>query len=90
MSKRYCGKDGVVGMNVMARSLSPDANLPAVWFRYTRLRLLAKEGLLEEWRHNSYFEEFVYRITASIAMKGTYLDREAFLDRLRVEAAAGS
>jgi hypothetical protein len=88
MTKRYCGKDGVVGVNMMARSLSREANIPAVWFRYTRLRMFAREGLLEEWRHNSSFEELVYRVTASIPMSGRYVDREAFLDQLRVEAAA--
>ena len=90
MSKRYSGKDGVVSLEVMARALSPDANLAAVWFRYTRLRKLAREGLLEQWRHQSYFDDFVYQVTATIPMNGTYLGQDEFIQRLRSEAEARS
>jgi hypothetical protein len=33
-ANRYCGKDGVVSIDSMARACSPDANLPAVWLRH--------------------------------------------------------
>ena len=45
MAKRYVGKNGVVGVEQMARVCSQEANVPAVWFRYTRLRSLARPGV---------------------------------------------
>ncbi len=88
MAKRYLGKDGVASVNVMARACSPGANLPAVWFRYTRLRLLAKQGVLAEWQHNAGFDDAVYQVAATIPMNGLQLDQEAFIQRLRHETAA--
>ncbi|MGC2196869.1 MAG: hypothetical protein WA628_19500, partial [Terriglobales bacterium] len=44
MTSRRVGKDGVVGVELMARICSPGANLPAVWVRYTRLRLLTRQS----------------------------------------------
>jgi hypothetical protein len=88
LAKRRVGKDGVVGVDLMARICSPGANLPAVWLRYTRLRLLARQGVLEEWQHTTDFDDAVYRVTATIPISGLQFDQEAFVRRLRFEAAA--
>ena len=88
MAKRYVGKNGVVAVEQMARVCSRGANVPAVWFRYTRLRSLAREGVLAEWQHNTEFDDAVYRVAATIPMSGLELDREAFVQRLRCETPA--
>ena len=77
-SRRYSGKDGVVGLEVMARACSPDANLPAVWLRHTELRLLVRQGLLENWRHGTVLDDAVFRVAATFPMNGLHFDREAF------------
>ena len=88
MAKRYVGKNSVVGVEMMARACSRGANLPAVWFRYTRLRSMARQGVLAEWQHDTDFDDAVYRIAATIPMNGFQIDEEAFVQRLRYEAAA--
>lgn len=88
MAKRRVGKDGMVGVDLMARICSPGANLPAVWLRYTRLRLLAQQGVLVEWQHTTDLDDAVYRVAATVSMNGFELDQDAFVQRLRYEAAA--
>jgi hypothetical protein len=88
MAKRYVGKNGVVGVELMARVCRRGANLPAVWFRYTRLRSLAKEGVLAEWQHGTDFDDAVYRVAATIPMNGLQQDSVAFVQRLRCETPA--
>ena len=85
MAKRYVGKNGVVGVELMARVCSRGANLPAVWFRYTRLRMLVRQGVLAEWQHGTAFDDVVYRVAATIPMSGLQLDKDAFVQRLRCE-----
>ena len=86
MAKRYVGKDGMVSVDLMARVCSPGANLPAVWLRYTQLRLLIREGVLAEWQHNADWDDAVYRVAATIPMNGFQLDQEAFIQHLRYES----
>ena len=88
MAQGHVGKHGVIAVEHMARVCSRDANLPAVWFRYTRLRLLAREGILEVWQHNTEFDDVVYQVAATIAINGLEVDREAFVQRLRCETPA--
>ena len=88
MAKRYCGKDGVVTLNQMTRICRPEANLAALWARHSQLRLLTRHGLLAEWQHGSELDDIVYRVAATIPMKGYEWDREAFLQRLRSEVPA--
>src|ERR1700746_508225 len=88
MTKRYVGKNGVIAVELMARACSPEANLPVVWFRYTRLRSLAKESVLAEWQHDTGFDDVVYQVAATIPMNGFQLDNEAFVQRLRCETPA--
>jgi hypothetical protein len=83
MTKRYCGKDGVVSLEAMARACSPGANLPAVWLRHTQLRSLFRQGLLAEWQHRATLDDAVFRLAATIPMNGTHLDQETFLRQLR-------
>src|SRR5215469_4161863 len=78
-AKRYCGKDGVVSVEMTARACSPTANLPAVWLRHTLLRSLYRQGLLSEWQHGTALDSAVFRVACSIPMKGTQLDAEEFL-----------
>lgn len=82
-AKHYCGKDGVVTIDSMARACSPDANLPAVWLRHAQLRSLYREGLLAEWQHGTALDDAVFRLAATIPMTGIHLDEEAFVRYLR-------
>jgi hypothetical protein len=85
MTKRYCGKDGAMSLELMARACDPVANLPAVWLRYTRFRSLVRHGVLAAWQQSTGFEDVVYEVAATIPMKGFRLDEEAFVRRLREE-----
>jgi hypothetical protein len=87
MTKRYSGKDGVITLDVMARSCNPDANLAAVWLRHSRLRLLIRQGLLAEWQHGTDLDDTVYRVAATIPMNGIDLDPETFIRVLRDQIA---
>jgi hypothetical protein len=87
-ARRYCGKDGVVSIESMARACSPDANLPAVWLRHTQLRELYRRGLLTEWRHGNTLDDSVFRLAAAIPMNGIHVDPEAFVRQLRDSTAA--
>ena len=84
-AKRYVGKDGVISVEVTARTCSIGANVPAVWLRHTQLRTLYRHGLLAEWQHGTELPDAVFRLAASIPMKGVQLDHEAFLRELRGE-----
>jgi hypothetical protein len=87
-AKRYCGKDGVVSLELIARVCNPDANLPAVWLRHTELRALYRQGLLAEWQHGTVLDDAVFRVAATIPMSGIHLDHQAFLRELRAGTAA--
>jgi len=82
-AKRYCGKDGVLPLESMARACSPAANLPAVWLRHTQLRRLYREGRLAEWQHGTVLDDCVFQLAARTAMKGTRLDPDAFVQQLQ-------
>jgi hypothetical protein len=88
MTKRYCGKDGIVSLDAMARACNPDANLPAVWLRHTQLRSLYRQGLLAEWQHGPVLDDAVFRLAATISMNGIHFDQETFIRRLREGTAA--
>lgn len=85
-AKRYCGKDGVISIEMTARACSPMANLAAVWLRHTQLRSLYRQGLLSEWQHGTALDDAVFRVASGIPMNGTRLDAEEFIRRLRVAA----
>ena len=87
-AKRYCGKDGVISIDMTARACSPAANLPAVWLRHTQLRSLYRQGLLAAWQHGTTLDNAVFRVAAVIPMQGTYLDPQAFVESLRTLASA--
>ena len=82
-AKRYVGKDGVISVELTARTCNTGANVPAVWLRHTQLRMLYREGLLAEWQHGTELDDSVFQLAASIPMKGVQLDRERFLRELR-------
>lgn len=82
-AKRYCGKDGVISLEMTSRVCSTNASLPAVWLRHTQLRSLYREGLLIEWQRGATLEEAVFQLAASIPMSGTRLDQRAFVENLR-------
>ena len=88
MAKRYCGKDGVVSLDSMARACNPGANLPAVWLRHTELRSLFRQGLLAEWQHGPGLDDAVFRLAATIPMNGIHFDQEAFVRNLREKTVA--
>jgi hypothetical protein len=89
MTKRYSRKDGVIILDLMARSCNPGVNLAAVWLRHSRLRLLVRQGLLAEWQHDTDLDDAVYRVAATIPMNGIDLDPETFIRVLRDEIARG-
>jgi hypothetical protein len=82
-AKRYCGKDGVISIEMTARACSPTANLPAVWLRHTQLRSLYRQGLLSPWQHGTALDDAVFRVASIIPMKGTHPDHQAFIERLQ-------
>lgn len=82
-AKRYCGKDGVISLEMTARVCSPNANLPAVWLRHTQLRSLYREGLLADWQHGMHLDDAVFHLASSIPITGTRLDQNAFIKNLR-------
>jgi len=88
MAKHYCGKDGIVTLDSMARACDPGANLPAVWLRHTQLRSLVKQGILTEWQHGTTLDDAVFQVAATIPMSGIHFDQEAFLRCLREKTAA--
>jgi hypothetical protein len=90
MSKHYCGKDGVVTLDTMARVCTPGANLPAVWLRHIELRSLWRHGLLDKWHHGTSLDDAVFRIAATIPISGLHLNRERFLQELQRHQASTS
>ncbi len=88
MTRRYCGKDGALSVDVMARVCSRDANLPAVWLRHTQLRSLVRQGLLAEWQHGTALDEAVFQVAANITMQGVRFDPEIFVRELHQCATA--
>jgi len=86
-AKRYCGKDGVISIEMTARACSPAANLPAVWLRHTQLRSFYRQGLLADWQHGTGLDDAVFRVASAIPMNGAHLDSGDFLQRLRDLAA---
>lgn len=86
-AKRYCGKDGVISIEMTARACTPGANLPAVWLRHTQLRSLYRQGLLTEWQHGAALDDAVFRVASNIPMTGTRIDHQDFLGHLRALAS---
>ena len=82
-AKRYCGKDGVISIELTARACGLHANLPAVWLRHTQLRSIFREGRLTEWQRGTMLDEAVFRIAATMPMKGTKLNHDVFIQNLR-------
>jgi len=85
MRKRYSGKDGVITLDLMARTCNAGANLAAVWLRHSRLRLLIRQGLLADWQHGTELDDVVYRVAANFPMHGVDFDPKMFIQRLREE-----
>jgi hypothetical protein len=73
-----------VTVDLMASVCSSEANLSAVWLRSS----LIKEDVLSEWQQATGLADTVYEVAATTPMKGFQLDQEAFLRRVRYEAAA--
>lgn len=84
-AKRYCGKDGVISLEVIAGACGPGANVPAVWLRHTQLRTLYRHGRLAEWQHGTELDDAVFHLAAAIPMRGAELDQDAFLRELRAK-----
>jgi|SRR5215467_246850 len=82
-AKRYCGKDGVISIELTARACSPNANVPAVWLRHTQLRSIFREGRLSEWQRDTMLDQAVFRVASTMPMKGTKLDHDVFIQNLR-------
>ncbi len=82
-AKRYCGKDGVISLELTARACSPGANLPAVWLRHNQLRSLYRQGILTPWQHGPALDDVVFRVAASVPMNGTEFNQQDFIGCLR-------
>jgi len=50
------------------------------------LRQLYRQGLLSEWQHGTALDDAVFRLAATIPMKGAQLDQEIFLSQLREQS----
>lgn len=87
MEEQHPGSGGAMSIDLLASVCGPEANLPAVWFRHTRLELLLKQGLLAEWQRDKVWDEAVYQIASTIPMNGSKFDQLEFIQRLRCEAA---
>jgi hypothetical protein len=86
LAKWRPGSDGTVSMDLMAE-VCGEADLPAVWFRHTQIRLLERQGILTEFQKGTALDDAVYRAAATITINGLQLDQEEFLRQLRYEAA---
>jgi hypothetical protein len=82
-AKRYCGKDGVISIELTARACGPNANVPAVWLRHTQLRSIFREGRLAEWQRGTMLDQAVFRVAATMPMSGAKLDHDVFIQNLR-------
>jgi hypothetical protein len=89
-TKRCCGKDGILSVESMVRACGSEADLPAVWMRHTHLRSMVRKGLLEEWEQGTDLDDSVFRLAATIPIRGMELDGEAFVLLLREITAAAS
>jgi hypothetical protein len=86
-AKRYCGKDGVISIELTARACSLKANVPAVWLRHTQLRSIFREGRLAEWQRGTMLDQSVFHVAATMPMNGTKLDHDVFIKNLRAATA---
>lgn len=87
VTMQHPGSDGAISIDLMAGVCSPEANLPAVWFRHARLRELVRQAVLTEWQRGTGFDDVVYRVAAMIPMNGCQFDQEDFIQRLLLEPA---
>src|SRR5262252_6445222 len=89
-AKRYCGKDGVISIELTARACSLNANVPAVWLRHTQLRSIFREGRLAEWQRGTMLDQTVFRVAATLPMQGTKLDHDVFIQNLRAATSTSA
>lgn len=87
LAKWHPGSDGAVSMDLMASVCGSEADLPAVWFRHTRLRVLLSQGVLAEWQNGADLDDVVFQVAATIPMNGFQLNQDAFIQRLSCEYA---
>jgi len=81
VAKRHPDSARAISVAFIASVCGPGANLPAVWFRYARLRLLAKQGILAERQHGAVLDDVVYQVAATIPMNAFNLtDRSSSSD----------
>lgn len=78
-AKRYCGKDGVISIELTARACGPQANVHAVWLRHTQLRSIFREGRRTGWQRGTMLDLAVFRVAATIPMGGTKIDHDAIV-----------
>jgi hypothetical protein len=86
MTKRYVGKNGVTGVELMARACRSKSACRMAPLH--RTQVLARKGVLAEWQHSTDFDDAVYQVAATIPMNGLQLESEVFVQRLRGETAA--
>ena len=84
---------GVGGIGIDHRSFdgwcSPEANLPAVWFRNMVIELLLRLKLLNPWLQGDDLDEAVLRVAADFPIAGMgRFNPDEFLGRLRAESAS--
>jgi hypothetical protein len=76
-----------VQLNLIAEHCSPGANVEALFFRYSILEMLTRQGLLSPWRHGEEFDDFVFNVFASypshLGRSETKLDVEALPQHIR-------
>ena len=69
-TKRFCGKDGVIGVEWTGRACSP-CGKSARCLRDTELRSLYRQGLLAQWQQGMTLDDRPFRVASDIRMTGT-------------------
>jgi hypothetical protein len=90
--RQHLGMEGsaAIGADLMATACSHGANVGAVWVRSALLGLMVKQGVLADWQHGPQLDEGVYRVAATMPLRGFQFDPTAFVRRLRAEFSGQS
>jgi hypothetical protein len=94
------GQQMSIGNSLYERACTPGANVLAVFFRVSMLRMLKmmteSEGLISPWLHDGKPEDVVFKVLATMPMNGLSaggrqglpFDVEEFRRRIRMESEA--
>jgi hypothetical protein len=90
-------QQGSISIKLYKRACSPGANVMAVWYRLSILKLLCQQGHLSAWLHDDEPIEAVFRVAATFPMpsmepgvvrQGPSLDVPEFVRQVEESAKA--